>query len=154
MLLDFGRVMFWIIVSMLVAIFEYSTGLPILTVAVVLITVIGLSTVWFVTFVTVISLLLASLFLQSWLIIWLLLIVGSLLFRLPNSKSRQTLFSKILIVSAASLLIAALREPTVTISFLIHSGISLSVAVYVLWRKIMPKTRGLDVAELRFMAKD
>lgn len=154
MLVDLIRVFLWLLVCMLVGIIEYFTGLPILTVTVIMLAVLSFPTIWFIAFVSLITLLLASLFLESWLLLWLIVMTTALIFRLPSTKSQQTLLTKVSVVVSAALILSLIREPTVTLSFLIHSLLSLIISGYLLWRKIMPKSRGLDIAELRFMAEE
>lgn len=154
MLVDFIRILFWVIACMLVAIIEYSTGLPILTITLILLVALSSSTIWFITFVSMVTILLASLFMESWLVIWLLMMIAALAFRFPSTKTRQTFALKISIIFITAIVLSLLRQPTVTFSFIVHSLISAGIAWYVVWRKVLPKTRGLDIAELRFMAEE
>lgn len=154
MLIDFLRVLLWVGLCTLVAVIEYSTGLPLLSITLILIAVSTLSTVWFIFFVTLMSVLLSSLFLESWSVVWLLVMASAILFRIPSNKSRKTFISRLSIICIAALLLSLIREPSVTISFLIHTAISLIASSYLLWRNIMPKHKGFDVAELRFMSEE
>ncbi|MDQ5951381.1 MAG: hypothetical protein QG639_658 [Patescibacteria group bacterium] len=152
MVVDFLRVLVWLLLTTLVAIVEYSTGLPILTVCLLLVAVKEFSTVWFIFFVTVSTAVLSALFLESWTLIWLIVMIGALLFRMPSHKSRKTFLTRVSVVVIAALLVSVMREPTVTLSFFIHSVISLLTAIYILWRKLVPKHQGFDIADLRFRA--
>lgn len=153
MLIDFFRVLLWILLTTLVASIEYSTGLPILTIFLILLAITGFSTIWFIFFVTVITAILSALFLESWLLVWLIVMTAALLFRMPSYKSRKTFLTKISIIVLAAIVLSMIRQPTITISFLIHTAISLGGAAYLQWRKTMPKHQGFDVADLRFRSE-
>lgn len=154
MVIDAVRVLLWILLCTVAAALEYSTGLPIVTIGLILIAAEGFSTVWRIFFVTLMVAVLAALFMQSWTVVWLLVMAAAVLFGRSGHRSRKTFVTQLSIVILIALLLAVLREPTVTITFWIHTFLSLIVTAYLLWRKSIPKHKGFNVAELRFMSRE
>lgn len=150
MLVDLGRVLLWVLLSSAVAVVEYSTGLPVVTITVMMVAAQGLATLWFFIYLLVMNMVLAALFMESWLLVWLVILVSGLLFRLPSIKSTHMFFSKISVILLAAVVLSFIRQPVVTPLFLIHSTISLVVSSYILWRKSRLKGRGFDISELRY----
>lgn len=153
MLLDFGKLLLWLLVCSAVAVVEYSTGLPIITIALIMLAAQSMATVWFFIFTTTVSVILSALFMESWLVVWLIITASALIFRLPNIKSNQMFLTKVSLVLLVALILSFIRQPVVTPLFLIRSMVSLAIASYILWRKVRQKNRSFDISELRFASE-
>lgn len=153
MLVDVARFIVWLLAFSIVATIEHTTGLPVLTVTVLVLAIHDTSAIWSLLFVTVAAAVMASLYLQSLFIVWLIFIVCALIFRSPTIRSRKVFLPRLLLIVTAAIIVAGMREPSITFSFVIHSCISACISGYLLWRRVGSKTRGLDIAELRFISE-
>ena len=148
MVIEVLRFFIWLLAGILVGLFEYATGIPILTLTIVALTIKKSSTIWFISYTAVISIVLAALYLEGWFVVWAIISTMGWLLRWPFTKTLDTSVSKIAIVVAASLLLAIVRDPIVSLAYVIHSFFALLLAGYILWRSTGPKSKGLAIGEL------
>lgn len=153
MILHLIRFLVWLAAVFVVATIEHSTGLPVVAITLIILAIIDAQTAWFIAFITLASTVIASLFLENLFVVWLILITTALLFRSPLLKKRKAFFARLAILMMAALVLALIRIPSITISFLLHSILSVVISAYLIWRQVGSKSRGLDIGELRFVSE-
>ena len=126
----------WLLFFLIAILIEQSLGLPIVTLALVVLAVSNRSTSWAICFVVVATFLLAALLSTNPLLVWLIVLAMSTFYRSPLLTGNQLLLTRLTVVTLAALLIAFLKEPSANLSFVFHSGLSLIVAGYLIWRSI------------------
>lgn len=150
MLFYFLRLVVFQLLIAVVAMIESTFAVPFVTLILFLLMIKNLSTIWFFVSTAITSLILAAIFMQSWLFFLVVFAVAGILMRANSMQLQTRMFKTMALVAVSALLVSFFAKPEVSSVFVLHSLVSFGIATIGAHKWFSVKGSKLQWDDLRF----
>lgn len=135
---------------LVVAMIETTVAAPFVVVTLFLLQSRSYSTTVFFLFVSCVSLLLASVMLQGWLLLFVVLVTGGIIFRSNIYRVQTSFIASLVLVIGMAVVISMLAAPVISTAYVFHSLLSIFIAAVICYKGFSVKEKKLRWKEISF----
>lgn len=144
------RVLAFMLILIIVAMIETTVAAPVVAMTLFLLFSRSFQPIVFFLFTSIVSLLFASVLMQSWLLIFMVMVIGSILFRSDLSGVQTSFIKSLGLVIVMGSIISVFSAPVVSTAYVFHSLFSIFIASVICYKVFSLKEKKLRWKEIRF----